>query len=144
MMIWDDIFLEVDFWINIVSIALIVIGIYGIVFSQHLLRMVFGLGLLEAGVNILLVKAGYQKEAIAPIVTQASDTMMSNILAATAQMVDPVPQAMVLTAIVIAAGVQALALSLVIRIYKKYGTLDSHVLFLAMERDRHLSLNQKD
>ena len=37
---------------------------------------------------------------------------------------DPVPQAMVLTAIVIGVGVQALALTLVIRIRQRYGTLD--------------------
>ena len=41
---------------------------------------------------------------------------------------DPVPQAMVLTAIVIGVGVQALALALVIRVKQRYGSLDMQVV----------------
>ena len=40
--------------------------------------------------------------------------------------VDPVPQALTLTSIVIGACVTAMALALCVRIYKEYGTVDSH------------------
>ena len=50
-------------------------------------------------------------------------------------MVDPVPQAMVLTAIVIGVGVQALALTLVIRIRQRYGTLDMRTARQRMQDD---------
>ncbi len=43
-------------------------------------------------------------------------------------MVDPIPQALVLTTIVIGVGIQALALALVIKTYKAYGTLDTQIL----------------
>ncbi|MCW5585057.1 MAG: NADH-quinone oxidoreductase subunit K [Chromatiales bacterium] len=97
------------------AISLCVIGIAGIVLSRHLFRMVLALAIAEAGANLLLVLSGYRWDAVAPIVTGSLSGQA---------MVDPVPQAMVLTAIVIGVGVQALALSLVIRIRQRYGTLD--------------------
>ncbi len=97
------------------AIGLVTIGIAGIVLSNHMFRMVLALAITEAGANMLLILAGYRWDAVAPIVTGMPSTQ---------SMVDPVPQAMVLTAIVIGVGVQALALTLVIRIKQRYGTLD--------------------
>lgn len=99
------------------AIGLSAIGIAGLVLSRHLFRMVLALAIAEAGANLLLILAGYRWDAVAPIL-QGSGTLPT--------MVDPVPQAMVLTAIVIGVGVQALALTLVIRIRQRYGTLDMH------------------
>ena len=50
-------------------------------------------------------------------------------------MVDPVPQAMVLTAIVIGVSIQALALALIIQVYRHYGTLDIRELRHKLELD---------
>jgi len=88
---------------------------------------VAGLAIAEAGANLLLVLAGYRWDAVAPILRDGAT--------ATAAMVDPVPQALVLTAIVIGVGVQALAVSLLLRVYRAYGTLDIRALRGAMERD---------
>lgn len=101
----------------VAAIGLCVIGIGGIVLARNLFRMVLALAIAEAGANLMLVLAGYQWDAIAPILGVSNSTQ---------PMVDPVPQAMVLTAIVIGVGVQALALTLVIRIQQRYGTLDMH------------------
>jgi multicomponent Na+:H+ antiporter subunit C len=106
------------------AIGLIAIGIAGIVISKNLFRILLALVIAEAGANMMLVLAGFRFDAIAPIVTGQS-----------AQMVDPVPQAMVLTAIVIGVGIQALALGLIIQVYKSYGTLDMRVLSHQLERD---------
>lgn len=97
------------------AIGLCAIGIAGILLSRHLFRMVLALAIAEAGANLLLVLSGYRWDAVAPIVTGSLGGQA---------MVDPVPQAMVLTAIVIGVGVQALALTLVIRVKQLYGTLD--------------------
>ena len=97
------------------AIGLSAIGIGGMLLSRHLFRMVLALAIAEAGANLLLILAGYRWDATAPILHGAMPP---------AAMVDPVPQAMVLTAIVIGVGVQALALSLVVRIKQRYGTLD--------------------
>ena len=78
-----------------------------------LLLLVMGFNLLR--LLLLLVLAGFRWDAVAPILTGEMSAQA---------MVDPVPQAMVLTAIVIGVGVQALALSLVVRIHQRYATLD--------------------
>lgn len=96
------------------AIGLVTIGVGGLVLSRDLFRVVLSLAIAEAGANLILVLTGYRFDAIAPIITNEL----------TGTMVDPVPQAMVLTAIVIGVGVQALALGLVLRVYRAYGTLN--------------------
>jgi len=107
------------------AIGLIVIGAAGIVLSRHLFRVILALVIAEAGANLLLILAGFRAGAVAPIITGAT----------TAPMVDPVPQAMVLTAIVIGVGIQALALGLAIRVYRAHGTLDVREVRERLEQD---------
>lgn len=97
------------------AIGLLLIGAVGLVVSHNLFRMVLALVLAEAGVNLLLILAGYRGGAAAPILGYAPEAV---------PMVDPVPQVLVLTAIVIGVGVQALAVSILVRVYRAYGTLD--------------------
>jgi len=108
------------------AIGLIVIGTAGIVMGRHLFRIILALAIAEAGANLMLVVAGLKLDGVAPIIT--GGVISQN-------MVDPVPQAMVLTAIVIGVGIQALALSLAIRVYKAYGTLDMREIRLKMAAD---------
>jgi multicomponent Na+:H+ antiporter subunit C len=108
------------------GVGLVAIGAVGLAVSHHLLRLVLALGIAEAGGNLLLVLAGYRWDAVAPILTGG---------AVTRSMVDPVPQALVLTSIVIGVGVQALAVALMIRIKEAYGTLDIRELKTRVEWD---------
>lgn len=96
------------------AIGLVAIGVGGLLLARDMFRTVLALAIAEAGANLLLVLSGYRFDAIAPIIVEGIN----------GPMVDPVPQAMVLTAIVIGVGVQALALGLVLRVYRAYGTID--------------------
>jgi len=108
------------------AIGLAVIGLVGVATATHLVRIVLAIAILEAGANLLLLLAGYKFGAVAPIIVAGVDN---------AVMVDPVPQAMVLTAIVIGVGIQALAMSVILKVHKVYATLDIRVLFKKMEQD---------
>ena len=88
--------LSIETMLYACAVGLIVLGVFGVVMSNHLLRMVLALSVAEAGGNLLVVLAGYRPDAIAPIIGYA---------AAGTTMVDPVPQALVLTSIVIGVGV---------------------------------------
>ena len=110
----------------VAAIGLILIGIAGIVLSAHLVRIIFGIVILEAGANLLLLLATYREGAAAPIMVSGEFP---------AVMADPVPQALVLTAIVIGVGILALTLSLALRVHKAYGTLDIHEIRQHMEQD---------
>ena len=99
----------------IAVVALILIGLYALVFKRNLIKMVIGITLIESGVNLFLITLGYRKESIAPIYTSSPGGIMAF----------PVPQALTLTSIVIGVAVIALMLSLVMHIYRHYGTLDA-------------------
>lgn len=99
------------------SFLLILIGLYALLTQRNLIRMVIGLNIADLGVNLFLVTVGYVEGGIAPIFTAGVEHG--------AIMVDPVPQALVLTAIVIGFGVTALALTLVMRLFKVQGTIDT-------------------
>ncbi len=101
------------------AIGLVIIGLYAIVARRHLMRNIFGLAVMESGVNLLLASVGYRPGGHAPILVAG---------AAPGPLVDPIPQALVLTAIVIGFGVLALALALAVRVRQAYGTLDNHAV----------------
>ncbi|MBR3848663.1 MAG: NADH-quinone oxidoreductase subunit K [Oscillospiraceae bacterium] len=106
----------------IASIILIVLGLYTVCVKKNLIKIVLGLGIIDYGVNLLIVSIGWNDAGTAPIYT------MSDLLNGVAKrfFVDPVPQALTLTSIVIGACVTAMAISLVIMIYRKYRTLDAN------------------
>jgi multisubunit Na+/H+ antiporter MnhC subunit len=98
------------------AILLLLIGLYGALTKKSLIKIVLGLSIMDSGVHLLMIAIGYLKNGTAPIFSPGHENEMS-------KMVDPVPQALVLTAIVIGFGVTAVALALVIRLYKHHNTL---------------------
>ncbi len=98
------------------AISLILIGMYAVLTKKNLLKIVIGLSIVDSGVNLLFISVGYVKDATAPIFSMPSLTAD--------KMVDPVPQALVLTAIVIGLATTAVALGLVIRLYDHHKTLN--------------------
>lgn len=117
---------DVTTLLHVGAYGLIVIGIAGIVLNTNLVKIIFGLAVLEAGANLLLLLATFDETARAPV--------LLNGMAPTV-MADPVPQALVLTAIVIGVGVLALALAIVVRVHAAYHTLDIYELRQRMEQD---------
>ena len=105
-----------DYIYYIGAFGLILIGLYMILVKHNLIKVIIGLGILDTGVNLFLISIGYINKGTAPIFSRSDID--------SERMVDPVPQALVLTAIVIGVAVLALALSLTIRLYQHYGTLN--------------------
>jgi multicomponent Na+:H+ antiporter subunit C len=99
------------------SISLILIGLYAALTKRSLLKIIIGLSIVDGGIHLLLIAIGYVKNGTAPIFSPGYEDAAAN-------MVDPVPQALVLTAIVIGFAVTAVALSLVIRLYRHHHTLE--------------------
>ena len=98
------------------AFGLVFIGLFIMLGKRNLIKVIIGLSLLETGVNLFLIAIGYISKGTAPIFTKPG--------VEEGPMVDPVPQALVLTAIVIGVAVLALALSLAIKLYRHYGVLD--------------------
>lgn len=100
-------------------LILFAIGLYGVLSQKNLIKIIIGLGIMEYAVNVFLIMLGYRKDGLAPIMDRGVG-LKEFVVGA----VDPLPQAMVLTAIVINFAVLALAISIAIRLYQKYGTYD--------------------
>jgi multicomponent Na+:H+ antiporter subunit C len=106
----------------IVAMLLIAAGIYCLLFKRNLLKLVIGLAVMTDGIHLFLISMGYRLGGIVPIFSSEVAPSLSEFAA---RAVDPLPQALVLTSIVINICVTALALSLCIYAYRHYGTLDT-------------------
>jgi len=97
-----------------IGIVIVLIGIYGILTKRNIIKMVMSLYIMNSGVVLLFVSIGYIIGGQAAIFENSKKLM-----------VDPLPQAAMLTTIVIGLGITALALALAIKIYDEYKTLNT-------------------
>jgi multicomponent Na+:H+ antiporter subunit C len=102
------------------------IGLYCAVVKKNMVKIVIGIMVMEYAVNLFLIMLGYRMGGVAPIVDKTQLLSGTEQVATSflASCVDPLPQALVLTAIVISLGSLALMISICIRTYEKYGTFD--------------------
>ena len=103
----------------ILCTILFLLGVYGIIAKKNLVKIVIGMFIIEYAANLMLILVGYKKGGIAPIVTNADHAAQQ-----ASRFVDPLPQALIVTSIVIGLGMSALVISLCLRLYEKYGTFD--------------------
>ena len=95
--------------------VLFCVGLYCVLRKRNIIKIIIGLGIIEYAVNLFIILIGYRTQGRAPILDNKQEIL---------NMVDPLPQAMVLTTIVIGLALTALVDSLAVRIYEKYGTFD--------------------
>jgi len=100
------------------AIALILIGFAGALIRRNLLKIVLGFALVDTGLHLLIAALGSNPARTAPILNPKTLLGNPNLV------VDPVPHALVLTAIVIGVGITALMLAYVIRLYALRKSLD--------------------
>ena len=101
--------------IYFLCIILFAIGLYGVLRKRNLIKIILGLVIMEYATHLLFILVGYRTGGRSPIL--AADQQIVNI-------VDPLPQALVLTAIVISLAVTALVVAIAMRIYDRYKTFD--------------------
>jgi len=94
---------------------LFLMGLLGIFMTKNLIKIAIAVTILGSSVNIFLVALGYRTGGTIPVHFLAGEGTT---------MVMPTPQAMTLTAIVIALATTALLLSLIMLVWRHYGTID--------------------
>ena len=98
----------------VLGALLILIGLWGLLTRRNLIKMILGFSVMDTGTHVLIVALGYRKGVTAPIVDAAAPVGTP--------MADPVPSALVLTAIVIGLAVTALMLAYAVRLHRSRGT----------------------
>ncbi len=107
-------------WIAMATgFLLILMGLYGALTNRNILRIIVSFSVANTGVNLVLVAVGYLQGRTAPILDDAVP-----VVQAASRIIDPLPQALVLTAIVIGVGITALMLTYALKLYQAKGTLD--------------------
>lgn len=94
---------------------LFLVGLYGVLTKRNAIKVVISLTIMEISIFLFLALIGYVDLGDAPIIVKGKAQVV---------FVDPLPQAMVLTAIVIGLATNAMLLAMAIRLYRKYGTFD--------------------
>ena len=96
--------------VTVGSMSLFFVGLFGLLTRKHLIKIFMSIAIMEASVFIFFIGMSYKVNSVAPI--------MSSLDADITTMNDPIPHAMILTAIVIAMAVLALGVSFAIEYYK--------------------------
>jgi multicomponent Na+:H+ antiporter subunit C len=99
----------------LVAVWLLVVGLYGVITSRHLVHLVICLGVAQSSTYVLLLAVGYRTGGRAPIFSD---------LPPGTPVVDPVVQALTLTDVVVEATVAAVLLALALQAHKRFGTAD--------------------
>lgn len=110
MNIIETIFGLYNYWI---AIALMMIGFYIVIAHSNLVKKVVGLNIFQTSVFILYLSISKVKGGAAPILTEGVE-----------QYANPLPQVLILTAIVVGVATTALALALIVRIRETYNSIN--------------------
>lgn len=108
-----------NLWINYgeaVAAILFCIGFTNLLLQTNLIKKIIGLNIMDSAIYLFLAEKGYIAGRSAPIVTGGVTSVEAYI--------NPIPSGLVLTGIVVSVSVSALMLSLTIRLYIRYHSLD--------------------
>jgi len=112
----DNVLLTYVFYVLIATIG---ISLYGVIFKPHLTKKIISITIFSDSINLLAIFIGYKLYSIPPELKG-----INNINEVLNRTVDPLPQALVLTAIVIGLAVTLFLIFISLQLFRLHGTLD--------------------
>ena len=112
---------------EVVAMILFGIGFANLLLQKNLIKKIIGLNIMDTAVYLFLAIKGYIEGRTAPIVVNGVQEVEAYI--------NPIPSGLVLTGIVVSVSVTALMLSLTIRLYRRYHTLDLDEITTRLKRE---------
>lgn len=110
-----------------VAMILFVIGFTNLLLQKNLIKKIIGLNIMDSAVYLFLAEKGYIDGRTVPIVVNGVQDVEAYI--------NPIPSGLVLTGIVVSVSVTALMLSLTIRLYRRYHTLDLDEISMRLKKE---------
>ena len=110
-----------------VAIVLFGIGFANLMFQKNLIKKIIGFNIMDTAIYLFLAEKGYIAGRMPPIVVNGIQDVEAYI--------NPIPSGLVLTGIVVSVSVSALMLSLTIRLYKRYHTLDLDEISIRLRKE---------
>lgn len=109
------------------AMALFIIGLYTVLTHNNLLKRVIGINIMETAVFLFFVSIGMVSQGQAPILKLSDEVVIY---------INPLPSALILTGIVVAVSITAYSLSLIVQLYKVYGTMDMDQMLNAKDEPK--------
>ena len=114
------------------AMVLFGIGLSNLMLAKNLIKKIIGLNIMDTSVYLFLAAKGYVEGTLAPIVSAEELGAVD-----AANYTNPVPAGLVLTGIVVSVSVTAVLLSLTVRLYEEFHTLDmDEIIHMLRKRDR--------
>ncbi|GFI22309.1 Na(+)/H(+) antiporter subunit C [Lachnospiraceae bacterium] len=110
-----------------VAMILFGIGFSNLLLQKNLIKKIIGLNIMDTAIYLFLAEKGFIAGRVAPIVVDGNTSVENYI--------NPVPSGLVLTGIVVSVSVTALMLSLTIRLYRRYHTLDMDEISTMLKKE---------
>lgn len=110
-----------------ISMVLFAIGFSNLLLQKNLIKKIIGFNIMDSSIYLFLALKGYIEGRVAPIVFEGEPTVE--------QFINPIPSGLVLTGIVVSVSVTALMLSLTIRLYQRYHTLDLDEISFMLKKE---------
>ncbi len=109
-----------DRYVYLFVLALLAIGLYGVLAKTDLVKKVIGLVIFTTAIYLFFIHGSLQEDATAPVIDERGTDP--------ALYVDPLPHLLILTAIVVGVGILGVALALLVRLYRTHGTMDEGLI----------------
>ena len=110
---------------EVVAVLLFGVGFTTLLLHRNLIKKIIGLNIMDTAIYLMFTSVGYVNGRTAPI--------MENGITDAAHYINPIPSGLVLTGIVVSVSVTALMLSLTVRLYRRYHTLNIDRITLLMK-----------
>lgn len=112
---------------EVVAALLFVMGFANLLLQKNLIKKIVGLDFMDSGTYLFLAEKGYIAGKAAPILGEAGPKVEAYI--------NPIPAGLVLTGIVVSVSVSALMLSITIKLYQRYHTLNIDEIAVALKKE---------
>ena len=126
--ILTEIIAKYNYWIYVV---LMMIGFYAMIGKNNLVKKLLGMNIFQTAIILMFISAGVKKGGLIPVLDKQA-ALEHGVNSALIN--NPVPHVLMLTAIVVSVSVTGVALALMQRIYRRYGTLEENEILEKMDR----------
>ena len=117
-----------DHLLEIVAVLLFGIGFTALLLNRNIIKKIIGFNIMDTAIYLFLTSVGYIEGRTAPILVDG--------ITDASHYINPIPSGLVLTGIVVSVSVSALMLSLTVRLYRRYHTLNiDHITMLMKGED---------
>jgi multicomponent Na+:H+ antiporter subunit C len=115
-----------NYWMYVV---LIMIGFYGMMGKNNLMKKLIGMNIFQWSIILFYISVGSKKGATVPVIDPSLHPVVRAL-----DYINPLPHVLMLTAIVVGVATTGIALSLLIILYRRYGTIEEDEILEALRK----------